>query len=245
MASNRWTKKVKSFRPDVVIHLAWEGLELYDFSASTSLKNLTYALNLLALAAECKCKKFLSLGSCWEYGGDRGKFEESSKLKPPSHVPAFVITKRMIQVFGEQIALENKMQFLWPRLFFAYGPGQKTRALIPSLIRSFKSGIVPEIKNKVGGNDFIYIEDAAEAIVKILEKCRKPSAIYNIGSGRLMSVACVANLVARNFNRPPLLKEPKKPKGFYADISRIRHEIGWRPKTSIEEGIKKTINYYQ
>ncbi|MDO8492262.1 MAG: NAD(P)-dependent oxidoreductase [bacterium] len=240
-ASNWWTKKVKSFRPDVVIHLAWEGLELYDFSANTSLKNLTNALNLLNLAVECKCKKFLSLGSCWEYGDDRGKLEESGKLKPPNHVPAFVIAKRTIQAFGEQIALENKMQFLWPRLFFVYGPGQKARALVPSLVGSFESGMVPEIKNKVGGNDFIYIEDAVEAIVKILEKCKKPCAVYNIGSGHLTSVARIANITAKSFNRAPFMKEPKRPKGFCADISRIHREIGWRPKTSIEEGIKRTI----
>ncbi len=239
----KWANGVKKFKPDVVIHLAWEGLESYDFTPKTCKKNLVNSLNLIYFAAEIGTKKFLSIGSSWEYGSARGKFSESSRLKAPSHVPDLVFTKRTIQALGEEVALNSKMQFLWPRLFFAYGPGQKSRALIPSLVKSFRSGTPPKIKNKTGGNDFVYIEDVADAIVKIIERCKKPSAIYNIGSGKITSVAEVANKVAGNFNRPSLLKKPKKPRGFYADISKIKREVGWRPKTTIAEGVKKTVEY--
>ena len=240
-----WAKKIKRFKPSAVIHFAWEGLESYDFSAKTSSRNLINSLSLISLAASLKCKKFLSIGSSWEYGKTWGKLKESDSLGSSGHVPNFTIAKKTIQLLGEQIAHESGMQFFWPRLFFAYGPGQKSRALIPSLVRSFQSGVAPDIKNKTGGNDFVYVEDVADAIVKILERCKKPSAIYNIGSGRLTSVARVASLVAKNFNHPPLLKEPKKPRGFYANISKIKRGFDWSPKTTIAEGVRKTIEYYR
>ena len=105
----------------------------------------------------------------------------------------------------------------------------------------------------------MYVEDVAEAIVKILEKCKEKSAVYNVGSGRLTSVVRVANLVTKEYystrlanshghirkapmrNKMKLLKEPKKTEGFYADISKIKKEIGWMPKVSIEEGVRRTI----
>ena len=236
-----WAKKLRQFKPDVVMHLAWEGLESYDFSAKTSSRNLMNSLNLISLAASLGCKKFLSTGSSWEYGRLRGKFRESDPLEFGGHVPNFIIAKRAIRSFGEQIARESGMQFLWARLFFVYGPGQKSRALIPSLVQSFQNGKTPEVKNKLGANDFVYVEDVAEAIVKILEKSKKSSVVYNIGSGHLTSVARIANLVAKNFGKKPIVKELKKPNGFWADISKVGRELGWRPKTRIERGVQKTI----
>lgn len=244
---NGWKNRLKKFRPDAVVHLAWEGLENYDFSAGVSLGNMTNSLNLISAAAELGCKKFLSIGSCWEYGNGEGPLKESDPLSPPAHVPDFVIAKRTIQAMGEQIALQNRMQLLWPRLFFSYGPGQKNRTLIAHLVRSFKNGIVPEIKNKSGANDFVYIDDVVEALVKILEKSKKPSVIYNIGSGRLTSVAEVVKEVYGNLNLPApkwCLKK-SRPQGFCANISKIRKEIGWMPKTGISKGVEKTVDYFK
>ena len=236
--------KLKKFKPDAVVHLAWEGLEDYDFRAMTSLRNTVNSLNLVSLAVSLGCKKFLSVGSCWEYGNDEGALKESTLFRPPLHAPDLVIAKRAIKAIGEQVALQGGMQFLWPRLFFAYGPGQKPRTLIASLARAFRNGTRPEIKNRLGGNDFVYIEDAVEAIIKILEKCKRQKVVYNIGSGKITSVTEIANIVARNFGKASIIKEPKKPLGFYADISKIRREIGWRPQTGLEEGVRKTIDYY-
>ncbi len=243
---NGWKNKLKKFKPEAVVHLAWEGLENYDFSASVSLRNMMNSLNLISVAAELGSRKFLSTGSCWEYGEGNGILKETAPLLPATHVPDFVIAKRTVQAMGEQIALQNKMQFLWPRLFFAYGPGQKPRTLIAHLVRGLKNGAVPEVKNKSGANDFVYVDDVAEALVKILEKGKGPSAIYNIGSGRLTPVAETVKGVYKALNVPPpawCLKKVR-PKGFHANISKIKKELGWEPKTSISEGVRKTVNFY-
>src|SRR3989344_2720443 len=89
-----WRKSVERFKPDAVIHLAWEGLGAYDYSPETSAKNLENSLNLVAFAGSLGCKKFLSTGSCWEYGSAKGKLKESAKLLSPAHVPEFVFAKR-------------------------------------------------------------------------------------------------------------------------------------------------------
>lgn len=240
-----WRKQFKKFKPDAVVHLAWQGLAEHDYGPEISLRNLENAIELLFLAETAGVKKFLSAGSSWEYGKNEGKLKELDKMHIMEHVPYFLAVKRAIQFLGEQLALQGKMQFLWARLFFTYGPGQRPKALIPHLAASFKKGTKPDIKNKTGGNDFIYIEDVTDAMVKILEKCKKQSAVYNVGSGKLTSVARVANLVAKEFGHKPFVKEPTQTRGFYADISKIKREIGWQPRTSIEQGIKKTAKFYK
>ncbi len=240
-------RELHTFHPDAVIHLAWEGLESYDFPATTSVKNLTNSLSLISLAAEAGCKKFLSTGSCWEYGGGEGALKESALLLPATHVPDFVAAKRATQALGEQIALQCGMRFLWARLSFVYGPGQKERTLIAHTVKSIQGGTVPEVKNKEGANDFVYVGDVADALIALLEKSRQQSAIYNVGSGRLTPVARVVRETYHTLGipAPQWSMRDRRPRGFYANITRIKKETGWKPKTPLATGVKKTVSYFK
>ena len=122
-----------------------------------------------------------------------------------------------------------------------YGPGQRPGALIPSLIESMRRGAKSEIKNPRGGNDFIYVDDVARALAMIIKKrIRSRNAIYNIGSGRLTGVGRITNEVYGRKGRAP-----RKVHGFWADISKIRREIGWRPEISIAKGIGIIVDYHK
>ena len=235
---------LEDFKPEVTIHLAWEGLPNYD--PKISIRNLNYGLNLINLLAEIGCKSVLAAGSCWEYGQQSGKIPENT---PPKPLNAFTAAKHSLHLLGKEIAKENNAQFIWTRFFYVYGPGQREASLIPYLIHCAKTGEIPEIKNPSARNDFIYVEDIAEAITLILKKC-KESTVYNIGSGHLISTQEVLKIIFDNYGLQEQYKNVKPEptdvfSGFYADISKIKTEIGWKPKTGIEEGIKKTIDYYR
>lgn len=238
---NKWKVRVEKFKPDACVHLAWEALP--DYSAATSAKNLRYGLDLISMLTKIGCKKFLSAGSCWEYGQQSGKLSEDMAFKP---LNAFTAAKNSLHWLGAEIAKENNMQFIWTRLFYVYGPGQRETSLIPYLINCVKSGKTPEIKNPLAKNDFIYVEDVADAISMILKKCKK-SAVYNIGSGKATSVQDIIKTVYNNLNLryKPKYKSFKSntssSDNFWGDISKIKREIGWKPKTTIKEGIKRTI----
>lgn len=222
-----WKKEVEDFRPDVAIHLAWEGLP--DYSAKMSIRNLNYGLNLMNFLAEIGCKKILGIGSSWEV--------------LPQPFNAFSSAKNALHWLGQKIAQENNINFIWARLFFVYGPGQRENSLIPYLINCKKTGNKPEIKTPDAKNDFIYVEDIAEALAMIVKKCNK-SALYNIGSGQLIRVRDIVKIIFGECNLPTK-GEDTWPADFYADISRIRKEIDWQPKTDLKEGIRKTILYYE
>lgn len=237
-----WKKEVEDFRPEAAIHLAWEGLPNYD--SQTSIKNLKYGLNLINILAEIGCKTILSAGSCWEYGEQSGKLTENTS---PKSFNAFAAAKNSLHLLGKEIAKENNIQFIWTRFFYVYGPGQRETSLIPYLMNCVQNGKTPEIKNPFAKNDFIYVEDITMAISQIIENC-KESAVYNIGSGYLTSIQEVIKIIFDNYGLQNQYKEITPASTdvlsaeFYADISKIKKEIGWEPKISINEGIKKMIN---
>lgn len=240
---DRWENTLKNFKPQATIHLAWEGIP--DYGIEQSIKNLNYGLDLIKLLAKIGCHTILITGSLWEYGTQTGKLSEDACTKPFN---AFTAAKNSLYLLGNELAKENNMLFLWTRLFNVYGPGQKTTSLIPTIIDCAKNNKTMGVRNPKAKNDFIYVEDVAEAISDILLKCKK-NEIFNIGHGKLVSVQSIIDKISNFFGTKQQYevvaqKQIDALSYFYADISKIKKEIGWKPKTSINIGIKKTIEYF-
>lgn len=239
---NAWKKRVRRFKPDVLIHLAWEGLP--KTSIEPSAKNLLASIPLFLMAAESGCRHLVAVGTQWEYGDRKGAAREDDPLIPYN---ALAAAKIALLHFGKEIAKEKNIKFSWLRLFSVYGPGQRPGSLIPSTVRTLEQGFDPQFKSLDTKNDFIYVEDVARAISAVLKKQKPQIALYNVGSGKLTSVREIVREIYHAFGRrmgsglvshgqshvPELL----------ADISKIQKEIGWKPRTSIKDGIRKTVRY--
>lgn len=239
---DKWKNEVEQFQPQLAIHMAWESLPNYD--SKTSIRNLNYGLNLITLLAELGCKSIICTGSCWEYGRQSGKLGEDMILKPFN---AFSAAKNSLHWLGEQIAKEYDMHFIWTRLFYVYGPGQKETSLIPYIINCVQKGKKPEIRTPLTRNDFIYVEDVARAISAIVKQAQK-DGVYNIGSGYSTSVQQVIKIVYNKFNLQYSGADAPQNDSvvdFWADISKIKMEIGWEPKLTISDGLQRTIQEYK
>ncbi len=238
-----WRSEVERFRPDAAIHLAWEGLP--DYSAGKSASNLKYGLDLLTMLAEAGCKSTVSTGSCWEYGEQSGKVGEDMPVYPYN---AFTAAKDALHRMGREIARESGMNFIWTRLFYVYGPGQKETSLIPYIIVSVKNGKKPELKTPSARNDFVYVGDVARAIAAILKKTPE-YGVYNIGSGVITGVRQIIEIICNKFDFSCKINGSDEAAGspsfnFQADISKIINDTGWGPEAGIEEGIQRTIDSY-
>ena len=241
---NHWKKEVEIFQPNTAIHLAWEGIP--DYGCKTSLNNLKYGLDLYMMLAELGCKRVVSTGSCWEYGLKHGELNEDLPVKPSN---AFTASKNALNWVGKEIAKENNMKFIWTRLFYVYGPGQKETSLIPYIINCGKKGKTPEIKTPFVKNDFVYVEDVANAIFMIVENCMQ-DAVFNIGSGYSTCLQDIINIIDNYYGLqfsqqmiPPKSDYDESSVDFWANIYRINKEIGWGAKTNISDGIEKIISY--
>lgn len=238
-----WAKNLKEFKPDAAIHLAWEGIP--DYGIKNSIKNLNQGLNLFQVLAETGCKKIICAGSLWEYGKQTGKISENDRTLPFN---TFTASKNSLNYLGRGIAKENNIEFIWTRIFYVYGPGQKKASLIPYLIDCLINNKIPEIRNPDAENDFIYVEDVAEAIVSLL-KPGLMSGEYNIGSGKLTSIKNIIKIISVNLKTKIEFdqgdkKQLDKISSIYADISKIRKATGWSPTTPVKEGILRTIRAF-
>ena len=240
----KYRNELEQFKPQGLIHLAWEGLP--DYSFKTSQKNFQYTLHLFNLVAELGCTTILSTGTCWEYRENHGKVDENGLLEANN---SFAALKNAIRYYGGALAKDRGLRFYWPRLFYVYGPGQRKESLIPHIIESFMAGSTPDIRTPQNRNDFVYVGDVARALVALIEKKPKHS-VYNVGSGQSTSVQDALKMTQSILKVEPSLLSAAYEKdvtgaNLYADITRITSFAGWQPLVELVEGITKTIKHYE
>jgi nucleoside-diphosphate-sugar epimerase len=154
------------------------------------------------------------------------------------------------KILAEEIARFYERHFglalIIVRPFNIFGPGQRPSFLIPSIVRqaldpSVEAVRVQDLRPK---RDYIYIEDAVDLLVASLRPGIQ--GVFNLGSGRSSSVAEVAHLVnkAAGVHKPVLSADNQRPEEImdvFADTSRAATELGWRPRTSLADGIAAVV----
>jgi nucleoside-diphosphate-sugar epimerase len=236
-------KDVIDFSPEVLVHLAWSGIP--DFSEQKCVENVESQLRFLKETEKLsKLKKIVGAGTCREYGAKQGVCLEGERFLPDSY---FSWAK---QSLGDYFALgcrRREISFVWFRIYYVYGPGQRAESLIPMLIKAFKANRPPEINNPLAVNDYIYVDDVVSAFIKATEgeKCH---GVFNLGSGKTTSIVEITGLVERiirntNYFSNQLVKKASKNKpglGMWADTSLSGRQLDWSPTISLAEGIKIT-----
>ena len=138
-----------------------------------------------------------------------------------------------------------------------YGPGDNfdlnSSHVLPALIRKFheaKENNLPEVEIWGTGKpmrEFLYAEDLADALIYLSENYSSPE-IINVGTGNDISILDLAKMISKEIGYKGKIRfNSEYPDGTYRkvmDVSKI-FETGWRPLTTIEEGIKKTYEYYK
>ena len=95
---------------------------------------------------------------------------------------------------------QKDIQLLWMRIFYVYGPRQRTESLIPSILTKLKNGQLPDLQTPNNANDFVYIDDVADAFAKATSFGNK-SGVYNLGTGvstPVLEVCCIAEKIVLN-----------------------------------------------
>ena len=234
---------IREFGPDTCVHLAWEGIPNYAWDVSS--RNLRRSLGLIEfLLADTPCRKLVVTGSCMEYGRTQGPCVESDPAVPSSY---FSWAKHALAAHLSMLANDSKLTSVWLRLFYVYGPGQRTDSLLPSAIRSMLRGEQPAIRNPFNAQDFVYVDDVVEAI-RLAANHHVEAGIYNIGSGEATPVVEMCRLVetclpgrvtvADALGRLP---RPADATCFWADIAKARRGLGWAPRHSLAEGVRRHV----
>ena len=236
--------RIIEFQPDVVIHLAWQGIP--DYSQQTSRLNLNFSIDFLDFILDyTECDKIITAGSCWEYGKKQGACKESDTITLTSY---FTWAKHALNNYLSIKCAEKAVTLNWFRLFYVYGPGQREGSLIPTLIQSISEAKAPLIKAPWNKNDFVYVGDVAKAFATAVD-VNLPSGIYNLGSGRSTSVYDVcriveAQLLGTSTISKSLLNNVEKTGSvnFWGDMTKIKKGLNMSGATQLEEGIKLHVS---
>jgi nucleoside-diphosphate-sugar epimerase len=234
--------------PEGVFHLAWSGGNSSAFNSDPNqvYSNVPGSLELMRIAAAAGAGFFLNMGSCVEYGVYQVPVRETDSVQPTNLYGA---SKYAVELLGEKLGPKLGLRFASFRLFWAYGPGDDDARLVPSLYRKLLRGDRHAMTPGEQLWDFLYIEDVIEALVRV-STTPNASGIFNLGSGNPIPIKDVAQRVGASLGRAELLGIGDVPYGpgqimhLQADTSRLRAATGWEPRVSLDEGLRRTTDWY-
>jgi len=204
-------------------------------------------MNLILSIKRKKLKRYLHVGTCDEYGGNVSPIKENDKEDP---ITSYAFGKlASIKLLIMLYKTENFPSTIL-RFFLVYGPHQKNDRLVPQVINGClnKKNFPVSKGNQL--RDFCYVDDVVNAIMLSLIKKKALGEIFNVGSGKPISVKFMISKISKiikkgspQFNKISFRKNENLK--LYPSINKIKRFLQWKPKTNLHLGLVKTIDYYK
>jgi GDP-L-fucose synthase len=260
----KWENCVKAVKGvDIVIHLAAKvgGIGFNSkYPAPLFYDNALMGIQLMEAAKEEGIEKFVALGTVCAYPKYTPvPFREENLWNgyPEETNAPYGIAKKILLVQAKAYRDQYAFNAIYLLPVNLYGPRDnfdpEQSHVIPALIRKFVEAM-SEGKNEVAvwgtgkaSREFLYVEDAAEGILLAAEKYNKPDPV-NLGAGREITIKELAHQIAKLTGyQGKIIFDVSKPDGQprrCLDTSKAKREFGFESKTELEEGLKKTIEWY-
>ena len=257
-------RMLADLRPERIIHLAAVvgGIGANRRSPGTFFyRNLMMGVLLMEQARRTGVERFLSVGTICSYPTFTPvpfREEELWNGYPEETNAPYGLAKKMLLVQSDAYRREFGFDAVNVMLVNLYGPGDnfdpETSHVIPALVRKCVEAVErgdPQVEIWGSGRatrEFLYVEDAAEAIVLALEKLPDSEPV-NLGAGREISIRNLAEKIAQQTGfHGRLAWDASKPDGQprrCLDTSRARQVLGWTARTPFDEGLRHTIAWYR
>lgn len=194
-----WIKKLQAI--DIIVHAAWYAEPgKYQFSTE-NLNCLIGTLRMAKASAEAGVKRFVGLGTCFEYAQSDRPLSVCSPLAASS---PYAGCKAAAYFALSQLLPQYGVQFAWCRLFYVYGEGEDTRRLVPSIRKKLSEGRPVDLTAGTQVRDFLDVSEAGRQIADIALSDK--IGAFNICSGNPVSVRELAESLADEYGRRDLLK---------------------------------------
>jgi dolichol-phosphate mannosyltransferase len=241
-------RTVSRIRPEWVFHLAAYGA----YPAQTGFArmaevNLMGSVRLLDACVEFGAESIVFTGSSSEYGYKNHPAHETDLLEPNSH---YAITKAAATHYCQFVARQNNIKAIVARLYSIYGPYEEPSRLIPTLIAHGLKGELPSLVSPNTARDFVYVEDAVDALIRLAElPADKSGGIYNICTGVQTSIETVVQVARKLMGitiEPAWATMERRSwdtSTWVGSPEALQWDTGWRATTDFETGLQKTIDW--
>jgi UDP-glucuronate 4-epimerase len=223
--------------------------------------NLVGHLNMIEAARHRKVRHFVYASSSSVYGGNETlPFRVEDRVDHP--LSLYAATKKADELIGETYAHLYRLPQTGLRFFTVYGPWGRPDMAMWIFTKAILAGEPIDVFGE--GNmrrDFTYIDDIVTGIVASLDNpppddgeekaggSRGPHRLYNIGNHRSEELTRMIDLIeqacGRKAERRLREMQPGDVRDTYADIGAIQRDLGFAPKTSIDEGIPRFVDWYR
>jgi len=236
---------IKRISPTIVVHLA--ALPGVAYSIENPMEYVDYdikaTINVLEGAGQAGVSKVVFASSSSVYGDEEGPFREdmaSGKVISP-YAAAKYSAESFCHVYQHLYGLQINIL----RFFTVYGPWGRPDKAIALFIKKLLKEEEIHIFGSDSARDYTYIDDIVEGIYLTMMNCTT-SEILNIGSGRPISMETVVSELKTYFPNISITREASR-KGdvhkTWADISKAREILGYRPKIDFQKGLKETVKW--
>jgi len=234
-------------KTDIVIHLA--AIPSVEESIRNPVRvfqvNTLGTLYLLELCRKHDIDRFIYASSASVYGNPI--YIPIDEEHPCNPLSIYGVSKYSSELLVLNYYRNYGLKYTILRLFNVYGPGMKDGVIYHFIRNMLLSKEIVIYGDGRQTRDFIYVDDVSEAIHCVINYPR--NNVYNIGSGQGISINQLFNKVRSilGLNVEPVYKPSRTGdiEHSIANINRAINEIGWRPKTSLEDGLVKTIEYFK
>jgi UDP-glucuronate 4-epimerase len=265
---NALTQLFQQHKPDVVIHLAAQAGVRYSIINPDAYisSNIVAFNNILECCRHNNIKHLVYASSSSVYGlNDAVPFSTNQNVDHP--ISLYAASKKSNELMAHTYSYLFSLPTTGLRFFTVYGPwGRPDMALF-----IFTKAILEDKPIKVFnyGNmqrDFTYVDDIVEGIVRVMQHTPKPDIewkqsnsdvsassapykIYNIGNNAPVKltefIAAIENELGKKAIKELLPLQPGDVPATYADVSDLVRDVGYKPNTSVAEGVRNFINWYK
>ena len=236
---------------DIVVHLAARAgvrpsLKLPNLYEEV---NVLGTLNLLEAAKNNNCKKFIFGSSSSVYGECKNiPFKETElDLKP---ISPYGVSKLTSEKYCNTYHHLYKLPIICLRFFTVYGPRQRPDLAIYKFTKLIEEGKpIPVFGDGMYKRDFTFITEIIDGISAAINYDETSFEIFNLGESKTTSVIDLVKLLENVIGKKAIIDWQELQAGdvplTYADVSKAEKLLGYKPRTTPEEGIKKFVKWYK
>ena len=215
--------------------------------------NVEGTQSLLELARARGIRPFV-LGSSSSVYGDSTPVPFSESAPADSPISPYAATKRAAELISRAHAHLFGLSVICLRLFTVYGPRQRPDLAIHKFARLMADGEeIPFFGDGSTERDYTYIDDIVNGVERAIDWCVESPAgsfeIVNLGENQTTSLAKLVDLIASSLETTPKLHmlpgQPGDVQRTCADVTRARELLGYEPSTTMEEGIRRFVEWFR
>lgn len=209
--------------------------------------NINGALNVANACIKNQVKRLVQISTCHIYGNIPEADLPITEETLPRPLDIYSISKYAAELLMRN-TLVDKLDVVITRAFNHYGPGQTGDFFVAKVIRQLLNDTVPVLGNSKPTRDYSYVDDITLGYILACEKGKR-GHVYHFSSGKEISIGemykKICSVMGKDVKAVWKSERVNDMSRSFGKYDKAMSELGWKPSTSLDEGLKRTVNWWK